>query len=693
MMKKIMLLLLTLALFVGVFSTFSMVASAETAEPQMSIAYCNLSFRDTVCIKYAVASNVSDVKILIWTSPESEYTVGTHDSEITEYYTEDIGGVSHMIFDYTKLTAKQMTDVVYARAYAVVDGVDYYSAVNKYSILQYAYNKLGKTATATDDEELKEVLAHMLAYGTAAQKYFDYKEDRLATADWYQIKVTDGFLDDGSMSGLYLPGDKVTITAPETNANGEVFSHWEDSNGDKIATTATYEVTVETANEAYTPGYVKYTVITTAEELAAIANDPSGQYILGNDINYNGENWTPIENFSGVLDGNGYRIYNYSCGNGTDENTYGFVKINTGVIKNIVFDEFNFTYAYDNNNTAIAGVIAAVNSGTIENCELRTGQINLSAVNTGTSTRVGYIGGVVGQNTGTVINVINKVDVTVLARNYIWVSNKDGKIQVWVGGIVGRNEKTVEKCLVESDIVCTNISRAPDGGGSQTFVSIGGIVGGNAILGSSTVKECAAYVDIVINCGVYTYSSYNYTFSEMYLWGGAIVGDNFASIEDCLGIGSITATNEGLNAAMRIGGAVGVNKAKALITNVYTDVDVKNGNSGKVSRNIGGFVGENESGASVIKCVSIGNVDAHSTMSNYGAFVGLNNGGLLSHCYYSNLAKVTVDGNTANATNALGTATSLSELQSEDFIYNTLYWEVDVWEVVDGLDPTLKCVN
>ena len=202
----------------GVFATLSIAVSAEVAAPEMSIAYCNISLRDNVYIKYAVNSSVSDVKILIWTSPEAEYVVGTQDSEITEYYTEEINGVSHMIFDYTELSAKQMTDVIYARAYAQVDGVDYYSEVNKYSILQYVYNKLGKTGVASSNEELKEMLVNMLAYGASAQKYFDYKEDRLANADWYQVKVSSGVLEDGNKHGLYLPGDKVAMTAPATDA-------------------------------------------------------------------------------------------------------------------------------------------------------------------------------------------------------------------------------------------------------------------------------------------------------------------------------------------------------------------------------------------------------------------------------------------------------------------------------------------
>ena len=259
MKKRSIVLLSVLVLIVGLFSIFAVMSGATTPSPEISIPYCNLSFRDSVCIKYAVKSNVSDVKILIWTAPEKEYTVGTQDSEIAEYYEEDIDGVMHKIFDYTELAAKQMTDVVYARAYAKVGGADYYSEVNKYSILQYAYNMLGKTAPASEDTELKEMLALMLEYGAAAQKYLDdYKVDRLATADWYQVKLTAGALDDGCTHGLYLPGDKVTMTAPETDANGATFAYWADGKGNKVGATATYELTVGNTNSTYTPVYIKY---------------------------------------------------------------------------------------------------------------------------------------------------------------------------------------------------------------------------------------------------------------------------------------------------------------------------------------------------------------------------------------------------------------------------------------------------
>ena len=309
-MKKRICLLIALIAVISAFGVFSIAASAETATPEMNIAYCNLSFDNSVYIKYAVKSNVSDVKLLIWTSPEAEYVIGTEDYEITAYYNDDIEGASHMIFNYTELVAMQMTDVIYARAYTQSGGEDYYSGVNKYSILQYAYNKLGKTATASESTELKAMLTNMLSYGASAQEYFNYKEDRLATADWYQVKLTDGCLDDGCKHGLYLPGDKVTLTAPETNADGKAFSHWEDGNDNQIATTATYELTVGRANEVYTPVYEE-AVQPLDYELSA-----DGTYYLVTGLgDYTGTDLVIPERYNGLpMKEIGYKAF-YGCTN------------------------------------------------------------------------------------------------------------------------------------------------------------------------------------------------------------------------------------------------------------------------------------------------------------------------------------------------------------------------------------------
>lgn len=60
------------------------------------------------------------------------------------------------------------------------------------------------------------------------------------------------------------------------------------------------------------PGNPDAKPISTKENLKAIANDLDGDYILTNDIDISGENWTPIgteeDPFTGTLDGDGYTI-------------------------------------------------------------------------------------------------------------------------------------------------------------------------------------------------------------------------------------------------------------------------------------------------------------------------------------------------------------------------------------------------
>ncbi|MBR2466997.1 MAG: InlB B-repeat-containing protein [Clostridia bacterium] len=261
-MKRIKKFLMPIALVMLISLTLPMMfvgAESEGADVQIDIGYCNLSFKDSVRIKYAVSTSEANTSLLIWTEEQSEYTYGTHTTELKNAYNDTISGAPYKVFDYNRLSAKQMTDVVYARAYAVVDGEAHYSEVVKYSILQYAYNKLGKTAEGSDNAALCEMLEKMLDYGASAQKYFDeYKIDRLATAEWYQVKLTAGAISDGSNHGLYLPGDKVKITAPLTDADGATFSHWADADGNKLSSDASCEITVGEKNVSLTPVYVKY---------------------------------------------------------------------------------------------------------------------------------------------------------------------------------------------------------------------------------------------------------------------------------------------------------------------------------------------------------------------------------------------------------------------------------------------------
>ena len=251
---------LVLALLLVSVTILAIAENVEPPEPSVSIEKFNLSFEKTIYIKYAVKLNEADAeelgsenfRLLFWTAPHATYEKGTENSSVSVMGQTTIGGVKHYTFAYTELAAKQMVDTVYARAYVNVDGTVYYSDVEKYSIVQYAYDVF-HSETAT--QGLKTLVTEMLSYGAAAQDYFNYNESRPANGEFLQIEVTNGTLEDGFTKGLYLKNETVTVTAPETDENGLPFSHWKNSAGENISTDRTATLTVGETEETYTAVY------------------------------------------------------------------------------------------------------------------------------------------------------------------------------------------------------------------------------------------------------------------------------------------------------------------------------------------------------------------------------------------------------------------------------------------------------
>ena len=284
MNKKLFAVLLCAILTLcALFSAISVVnAESEEEDPELRIYACSLAFKGSTYINYAVQGNELDnVKMLIWTEPDTEYEYGSQNCILESTETQNINGTPSLVFRYTKLNAKEMTDVIYARAFVEKSGTYYYSEVKKYSILQYAYNKTGRTGTASTNQDLIELLESMLVYGSNAQKYFKYKTDRLASDDWYQVKVVNGLLDDMCDNGLYLPGDTVTVHAPDTNDVGEAFYGWYDQEGKKVASTAEYNYVVENHNIELT-GYYEGD-----ESIPQVVNVVRDQITPADDVDYN----------------------------------------------------------------------------------------------------------------------------------------------------------------------------------------------------------------------------------------------------------------------------------------------------------------------------------------------------------------------------------------------------------------------
>ena len=201
--------------FAGVGMT-ALPAMAQTEEPTIEIVAHTLSLNETVHIKYAVAGDAletDNLGLLIWNEPQKSYEYGGQTESVELLETATIDGVEYPVFRYEGLAAKQMTDTVYARAYVEREGEYYYSEVDKYSVLEYAYNKLGKTeSTPTDDEGLEPLLKSLLAYGGAAQEYFGYKTDALATDEFIYARIENATFADGFSYGLFKAGTTHEVT-------------------------------------------------------------------------------------------------------------------------------------------------------------------------------------------------------------------------------------------------------------------------------------------------------------------------------------------------------------------------------------------------------------------------------------------------------------------------------------------------
>ena len=248
---KILISALTLFLAVGVLAGLAVSAATEST-PSVSIKSFSLSLENAVYINFKVAgeniSNVKNIKILAWDEAPEAYDVSCADYVLSSVGTESATGYEQ--FKFTKLSAKEMTKMVYACAYYSDGTNEVYSAPVKFSVAMYADMQ---RAVAGQDEKLLTLIDNMLLYGASAQIYFNHNTDFLATDEVSKISVANGLLDDGFKLGWYKVGTKVTITANEPE-EGYKFSHWENSTGERVGDFETITLTVGT-DDTYTAVY------------------------------------------------------------------------------------------------------------------------------------------------------------------------------------------------------------------------------------------------------------------------------------------------------------------------------------------------------------------------------------------------------------------------------------------------------
>ena len=275
-----------------------------------------------------------------------------------------------------------------------------------------------------------------------------------------------------------------------------------------------------TGEEVDFPGYTvdadgNYTVTTADGLLAwneAARNDLSINCTLTKDIDLTGKEWTPIgtsfsNSYTGTFDGNGKTITGLKI-TGSDQYTGLFGNIGRG--------------------------------GTVKDVTLTKASV----------TGGNYVGGVAGQNEGTVENC--SVDGTVIGTEYD------------TGGIVGINYGKISGCKAEGTVT--------------GYVNVGGIAGDGAFnpdTGTgSTIEGCHSTAAV---------SGSNFV--------GGVVGSlgNGCSLMACYSTGDVTATIT--SGYANAGGVVGQN-SQGTVTGCY---HAKGTVSGQAD-NVGGIVGFNNSG-------------------------------------------------------------------------------------------------
>lgn len=280
------------------------------------------------------------------------------------------------------------------------------------------------------------------------------------------------------------------------------------------------------------------------EQLKQISSE--GNYILMNDLDLNNILWKPINNFSGVLDGNNHCILNLKMQN---EEYLGLFNRNNGTIKNLGIKDFDFKYYEASNNssypTVSIGTLVINNNGVIKNCYAK-GNMYIERARSTT------IGGLVGSMSGGLIENCYYVGSITTCRNKgnwncavriggLVGSQTDGEIKrsyttglvegltinnsAYVGGLVGKSlNSTISECYSESGVYA-------EGGAYHWSTYAGGLIGYN----SSAVSNCYAQGDVY--SGGSGYSSNGYT---RYSTAGGIIGLNAGTITQCYSTGQVS---------------------------------------------------------------------------------------------------------------------------------------------------------
>jgi len=181
-------------------------------------------------------------------------------------------------------------------------------------------------------------------------------------------------------------------------------------------------------------------IICSAESMNEIGTHPEDWdkcFILVNDINladYTGTQFNIIGNFSGVFDGNDHKIWNFTWSSAGGAFIGLFKSLGSGgQIKNLGMENVSVSGGW------FVGGLVGNNSGTITNCYI-----------TGNVTGRNFVGGLVFSNSGTITNCYSTGNVS-----GVFAYNPNYPEEIWVGGLVADNSGTIMNCYSTGSVTGT----------------------------------------------------------------------------------------------------------------------------------------------------------------------------------------------------------------------------------------------
>ncbi len=416
--------------------------------------------------------------------------------------------------------------------------------------------------------------------------------------------------------------------------------------------------------------------------------------------------------FAGLIDGglrdaNGdvkshAKIVGGVFGDSVSASVLGYI---AGDVQYIDFENVTLKFAVPETDgtTFVAGIVATVNSGTINSVNVTEDALSIDIAGSGEAG--GYLtnglasvtfGGIVGSNSGEIKNASATVSVSALSESLV------------LGGVAGKNTATIKDTsatLTLTAVKCLDNNKGADG---LCYAQIGGVVGSNSgtiegvtaiVNGTSVTSERLDFGGVAAsNLGVVLKTTAAVTLtanSKTYANVGGLAGKSDGEVKNCLADATLTVNYTGSGNVIA-GGLVGNNGSTNVGNLSYSyalgTLTIESANSASVYA--GGVVGKNTNRSKITNYFAAVDLTVQNAgTNNVGALFGDdNNVTSISAGWYANDITVSVNGSAAQEL-GIGEAVARENLKSAEFVIgasSTIKFDTAIWKIEGDNFPVLK---